>query len=104
MPGDIQSEALPLFLLNGTDERFRYYAKKSPDSEYHMRFWDKETLLFSADGLPRWMRIDPDTGVIHGNVPPGSGNSFPVKIKVKSTVNDKITGEDEKSIEFIIEK
>jgi len=62
-----------------------------------MKFWDKETVSFSGKNFPEWLKIDPVSGVLEGQIPGDVPEEIPLTIVVKS---DKDIS-DEKKVSLV---
>jgi hypothetical protein len=57
------------------------------------KFWEQEQLRFSMPVGPRWLTIDPKTGVLSGIPPAGSAGKHPIRLMVVASF-EKRTGKD----------
>ena len=57
------------------------------------RFWEREQISFSLPDGPKWLSIDPVTGLLAGTAPKNSAGIYPICICVTATF-EKRTGKD----------
>jgi hypothetical protein len=76
----------PCLIQSLGDLQFRYV-------EPNCRFWEREQLSFSLLDGPKWLSIDPVTGLLAGTAPKDGVDKYPICICVTATF-EKRTGKD----------
>ena len=67
------------------------YRDFGPDESYQSAFWDPDQPKFTLDVEmprcgnfdPKWLRIDPATGVVTGTPGPGDAGEYQINVKVE---------------------
>ncbi|UCC97385.1 MAG: putative Ig domain-containing protein [Phycisphaerales bacterium] len=65
------------------DLQFRYI-------EPNCRFWEREQLSYLLLIAPKWLKIDPETGLLTGTVPANSSGRHPISLQVTATFEKRV--------------